>query len=91
MSFDGTPYQHSQVVTNRRTSTYDNILTSNETDASTVGTHYTCSVSNRFGTSSRSAVIGGNDVQSFLSKRAVRFTEGILLLVSCVCIHWQNV
>ncbi len=61
LSFDGTPYQHSQVVTNRQTSTYDNILTSNGTDASTSGS-YTCTVSNRFGTSSRVIMIGGNNM-----------------------------
>ncbi len=72
LSFDGTPYQHSQVVTNRRSSTYDNILTSTGTHDSALGS-YTCTVSNRFGTSSRSAVIGGIDVQSFLSERCFIF------------------
>ncbi len=64
LSFDGTPYQHSQVVTDRQSSTYDNILTSTGTPASTLG-KYTCTVSNRFGTSSRSAVIEGTNIQSF--------------------------
>ncbi len=58
LSFDGTPYQHSQVVTNRLSSTYNNIMTSTGTPASTLGS-YTCTVSNRFGTSSRSASIRG--------------------------------
>ncbi len=55
---DGRPYQHSQVVTSRRSSTYQNILTSTGTPASTLGA-YTCTVSNRFGSSSRSVTIRG--------------------------------
>ncbi len=58
LSFDGSPYQHSQVVTNRRSSTYNNILTSVGAYSSNQG-NYTCIVSNRFGTSSRSIVIRG--------------------------------
>ncbi len=59
LSFDGTHYQHSQVLTNRRSSTYENILTSSGTPTNTKG-NYTCTVSNRFGTSSQSIAVGGN-------------------------------
>ncbi len=58
LTMDGAPYQHSQVVTDRSSSTYKNILTSAEDPDSGFG-NYTCTVSNRFGSSIRSAVIGG--------------------------------
>ncbi len=58
LSFGGTPYQHSQVVTDRRSSTYDNILTSTGDLASSVG-YYTCTVSNRFGSNSQGLQVRG--------------------------------
>ncbi len=58
LSFAGTPYQHSQVVTNRQSSTYDNILTSVGDPASVAG-YYNCTVSNRFGASSQGVVVRG--------------------------------
>ncbi len=58
LSFEGSPYQHSQVVTNRRSSTYDNILTSNGDPSNAVG-RFTCSVRNRFGTRSLSIETNG--------------------------------
>ncbi len=70
LSFDGTAYQHSQVVTNRRTSTYDNILTSTGTPASTFGS-YTCTVSNILGASREHLVIRGNAAQ-FFSRKVVQ-------------------
>ncbi len=89
LSFDGTPYQHSQVVTYRQLSIYDNILTSTGTRASTLGS-YTCTVSNRFGTNSRSAVILGNDVQYFLSKRVFhvpKYMHGnVITLTGILCL-----
>ncbi len=67
LSFDGTPYQHSQVVTNRQSSTYKNILTSSVHPASVVG-YYTCTVSNSFGSSSRGVAVQG------------RFTDMVLII-----------
>ncbi len=56
LTMDGAPYQHSQVMTDRYYSMYSNILTSTEDPDIAAGT-YTCTVSNRFGSSSKSAVI----------------------------------
>ncbi len=58
LSFDGTPYQHSQVVTNRQFSTYDNVLTSVGDPASVAG-YYTCTVSNIIGSSRRGFQVKG--------------------------------
>ncbi len=55
LTADGTLYQSSQVVTDRSSSTYDNILTSTEI----IEGNYTCTVSNLFGSSSRSVEIKG--------------------------------
>ncbi len=58
LTMDGAPYQHSQVMTDRYYSMYSNILTSTEDPDIAAGT-YTCTVSNRLGSSSKSAVIVG--------------------------------
>ncbi len=58
LTMDGAPYQHSQVVTNRSSSTYQNILTSAGDPDRALGS-YTCTVSNRFGSSSRNLEIIG--------------------------------
>ena len=51
MEFGGVTYQLTQTVTNRAQSTYENVLTINQPLANIVGSTYTCSVENRFGTS----------------------------------------
>ncbi len=58
LSMDGAPYQHSQIVTDRRSSTYQNILTSSGDPDSIVG-NYSCTVSNRFGSSGMNVEIQG--------------------------------
>lgn len=55
---DGGTYRLTQIVTDRRASTYDNIFTPTGTLDSVVGS-YTCNVSNRFGYSSKSISIRG--------------------------------
>ncbi len=58
LAMDGAPYQHSQVVTDRQLSTYQNILTSAGDPDSTVGS-YNCAVSNSLGSSSMNVEIQG--------------------------------
>ena len=50
LTTNGTVYTATQAVTNRRESTYENVLTIATIDATTVGT-YSCSVENTLGTS----------------------------------------
>lgn len=58
LTIDGSPYLSYQVVTDRRTSTYNNVLTSVGDSSSDEG-NYTCTVSNGFGSGSRDIRIGG--------------------------------
>ena len=51
MDFGGVTYQLTQTVTNRAESTYQNVLTVNQSLASIVGSSFTCSVENAIGTS----------------------------------------
>ena len=55
LTIDGTVYTATQDVTNRRASTYANMLTITTVDDTTVGT-YSCSVENTLGTSQTMSV-----------------------------------
>ncbi len=60
LSMDGAHYQHSQMVTDRMSSTYQNNLTSTgDPDSVTVVGNYTSTVSNIFGSSSMNIEIRG--------------------------------
>ena len=51
---DGVTYQLTQMVTNRSQSTYQNVLTINQSLADLVGSTFTCSVENTLGTANDS-------------------------------------
>ena len=51
MTVDGICYHLVQTVTNRRESTYENVLTINQPLTDIVGSTFTCSVTNTIGTS----------------------------------------
>ena len=55
LTIDGTVYTATQTVTNRRESTYENVLTITVLDVTTVGT-YSCLVENTLGTSQTMSV-----------------------------------
>ncbi len=58
LAMDGAPYKLTQVLTNRRSSIYNNILTSTGHDDTFAG-NYTCTVQNTFGSSTESIEIQG--------------------------------
>ena len=54
MMFGGVTYELTQTVTDRRASTFDNVLTINQPLADIVGSSFSCSVTNSIGTSTAS-------------------------------------
>ena len=54
MEFGGVTYQLTQTVTNRAGSTYENVLTINQSLADILGSNFTCSVENTIGTAESS-------------------------------------
>ena len=58
LTIDGVKYKTYQTVTNRRTSTYKNILVVDGAIEHITGT-YTCQVTNRLGSSSRALTVRG--------------------------------
>ena len=59
LSIDGFTYQLTQIVTDRTTSTYSNVLTVSETAPSGVAGTYTCNVSNQIGSDTDSVIAVG--------------------------------
>ena len=61
LDIDGVKYKTYQTVTNRRTSTYQNILVVDDVIENITG-NYTCKVTNRFGSSTRDLSVRGTYV-----------------------------
>ena len=76
LTVDGATYSMTQTVTDRRTSTYENVLTISSDATSIVG-DYTCTVSNALGSDSVNFTVRGNNMQckSLLCIYAVAFTS----------------
>ena len=76
LTVDGATYSMTQTVTDRRTSTYENVLTISSDATSIVG-DYTCTVSNALGSDSVDFTIRGNNMQceSLLCIYAIAFTS----------------
>ena len=63
LDIDGVKYKTYQTVTNRRTSTYQNILVVDDVIENITGT-YTCKVTNSFGSSSRVLTVREGKVEN---------------------------
>ena len=76
LTVDGTTYSMTQTVTDRRTSTYENVLSISFDAPSNVG-DYTCTVSNALGSDSMDFTIRGTNMQceSLLCIYALAFTS----------------
>ena len=68
LTIDGSTYRMVQTVANRNNSTYENVLTINQTLASTVGSTFICGVSNVIGsdTSDSLQITGRSSLREWL-------------------------
>ena len=78
LAIDGDTYQLSQTVTNRASSTYENVLTINLPLARILGSTFLCTVTNVFG----SDTSGGIQIRGMLSKLLVVVLHIIMIIYS---------
>ena len=92
LTVDGTTYSMTQTVTDRRTSTYENVLNISSDATSIVG-DYTCTVNNTLGSDSMDFTVRGMNMQceSQLCIYAIAFISlhiiGYLYLYFIRCSH----
>ena len=69
LSIDGHIYWLTQMITDRATSTYSNVLTVNERAPSGVAGTYSCQVSNQIGSDTEDVIaVGENNIYSRLTR-----------------------